>query len=118
MNYSGKEKLMNQVHEAVDRVGLSPWWTVATNGWRGSSVLSTQLPQATTAHRGGGKRGRSQWGSHCEWHGVAERLSWAGDEETRQRGEELNSATHRARRGENEGRVSGGDHRRGCGSLL
>jgi hypothetical protein len=44
---------------------------------------------------------------------VKERLSRAGDEEIRQRGEELNGATHRAGRGENDGRVSGGDYQRG-----
>jgi hypothetical protein len=41
----------------VVHVGLGPWWTVATDGWRTSPALSVQLPQATGAHRGEGKGG-------------------------------------------------------------
>jgi hypothetical protein len=43
-------------------VGLGPWWTMATNGSRTSPALSAWLPRAIGAHRGRGKRERTQWG--------------------------------------------------------
>jgi hypothetical protein len=42
-------------------VGLGPWWTMVADGWRTSPALSARLPWAIGAHRGGGKRERTQW---------------------------------------------------------